>query len=139
MAGTVTFALTFTATPERPLAVDAEDLTADIAGVLLDNADTETQFRATWRGHDQEMDRPLEPDAALRVSINGTLTIVLRVEPAGGGLRSFEQSSFTLSVDPDDDERVKLNGNILEIASGSDLDDIEITAVGVETLGDRSQ
>ena len=138
-AGTFTFALTFKATPERPLAMNAEDLTAAISGVLLDNADTETQFRATWRGQDQEMDRPLEPGADLTVSANGTLTIVLRVERSGGGVRSFEQSSFPLSVSVDPasaDDRVKLNGNILEIAAGTPLG-IEITAAPVDPLRAR--
>ena len=136
-AGAFTFTLSFTATPERPLAADAEELSADITGTLFDNAATETQFRATWRGHDQEMDRPLEPDAELTVSANGTLTIVLRVERSGGGLRSFEQSSFTLSVvNPVDDPRVNLNGNLLEIGAGLGLD-IQILATRVDTLGDR--
>ena len=58
--GTFTFALTFTATPERPLAADAEDLTAEIAGTLSDNAATRTQIRATYRGHDQESARGLD-------------------------------------------------------------------------------
>ena len=144
MAGTFTFNLSFTATPERPLAVNAEDLSAAIAVVLLDNTDTKTQFRVTWRGHDQEMDLPLPlplaPDLnpALRVSDNGTLTIALRVERSGGGVRSFEQSNFTLSVTstpPASEPRVKLNGNILEIGvgDGSDLA-IEITAAADETL-----
>ena len=128
-AGAFIFALTFTATPERPLAVNAEDLTAAISGVLLDNADTETQLRATWRGQNQEMDEPLASGDDLTVSANGTLTIALRVERSSGGLRSFEQSSFTFSVNVNPasaDDRVKLNGNLLEIAAGDPLE-IEIT------------
>ena len=136
MAGTLTFALTFTATPERPLAVGAEELRADITGTLFDNADTETQFRATWRGHDQEMDLPLAPGDPLRVSANGPLTITLKVERSGGGVRSFEQSSFTFSVvSPVNDPQVNLDGNILEIGAGADLP-VEVAATGVDTLGD---
>ena len=139
-ADTFTFPLTLTATPERPLAADAEELSVDIAGTLFDNSVTETQFRATYRGQDQERELPIFPEAELRVSATGTLTIALRVERSGGGLRSFEQSSFTLSVTSNDtstdDTRVNLDGNILRIAVGANLD-IEIAAVGDEILGDK--
>ncbi len=135
-AGTFTFSLTFMATPPRPLAVGAGDLTADIAGTLYDNSETETEIRASYRGHDQEQALPVTPGEPIRVSSNGTVTIVLRVERLSGGLRDFEQASFTLSVTPDN-PRVVRTGNRLEIAAGDSIDDVAVSAAGGATLGGR--
>ncbi len=137
MPGTFTFNLTFTATPQRPLAVGAEQLTADIAGTLYDNSDTATGIRATYRGHAQEEALPVTSADLITVSSNGTLTIALRVERLSGGLRDFEQASFTLSVTPADLDRVNLTDDRLEIQSGDEDIVVMVNATGGATLGDR--
>ncbi len=135
-AGTFTFNLTFTATPQRPLAVGAEQLTVGVAGTLYDNSDTATGIRASYRGHDQEQALPVSQGDLIRVSSNGTLTIDLGVERRSGGLRDFEQASFTLSVTPADSDRVNLTDDRLEIQSGDNIG-VTVDATGGATLGDR--
>ena len=101
----VSYNLTFTATPARPPADDANLPSATIAGTLKANVDTKTEIEATYLGQDQDEKRPISPADEIRVSANGTVTIQLRVVPSGGGERSFKQSDFspTISVTPNPD------------------------------------
>ena len=94
----VPYSLTFTATPEHPPADDANLPSATIAGTLKANSDTETEIEATYLGQDQDEKRPIFPDAVIRVSDNGPVTIQLRVARSGGGERNFGQSDFSLLV-----------------------------------------
>ena len=114
----VSYSLLFTATPERPMA-DANPLSATIEGTLKANTDTRTEIQATYLGEHQDEKELILPDAAIRVSNNGAVTIELSVVRSGGGDRTFEQSSFTIAIGQADVPAV-LDGGcdcyILEIA-----------------------
>ena len=110
----VSYSLTFTATPERPMA-DANPLSATIEGTLKANTDTRTEIKATYRSHSQEKELPISSGAAITVSDNGPVAITLVVAHSGGGDRPFEQSSFTFTVDGPGE--IQPGSNILEIPS----------------------
>ena len=92
----VPYSLTFTATPARPPADDANPPSATIAGTLKANTNTLTKIQATYQGEHQDEKEPISPGAVIRVSENGPVTIQLRVARSGGGERNFGQSDFSL-------------------------------------------
>ena len=138
------FSLPFEAVSARPIAADADDsllnadglaFSAEIDVFLEDNTPTNTGISVTYRGHSQKQKETLTPTVGLgeiRVSANGTVTISLEVIYESGGMRSFEQGSFTFSAVsapaadagvPANDPRVTLEGGILKINSeGEELD-----------------
>ena len=134
----VPYSLSFTATPERPLA-DANPLSATIEGTLKASTDTRTEIQATYLGEHQDEKEPISPDAEIRVSDNGTVTIELRVVRSGGGDRPFNQSDFSIATDPVDVATAVLMEGCdcytLEIAPRDEPFALTVEAVG--SLGDK--
>ena len=126
------FSLAFEAVSPRPIAADAAAslltagglaFSAGIDVFLEDNTLTNTEISVTYRGDSQKQKETLTPTVGLiRVSDNGTVTISLEVIYESGGMRSFEQGSFTFSVvpAPADDASVTLEGGILKINPGGE-------------------
>ena len=116
--GDLDFAVTLTATPERPLAAGADALTAELRGRLLDNSPTVTELRATYSSHSQDEAAAVPAEGGeIIVSDNGPATLTLTVVRTGGGMRPFdEQASFTFAVSAG--SRLNLEGNILGITVG---------------------
>ena len=128
------FSLTFEAEAARPVAADADAFTAEIDVFLEDNTPTNTQISVAYRGDSQGQAETLTPtQEIIRVSDNGTVTISLEVIYESGGMRSFEQGSFTFSVvsDPVADPRVTLEGGILKINPEGDGTMIQVTVSAV--------
>ena len=125
----VSYSLLFTATPERPMA-DANPLSATIEGTLKANTDTRTEIQATYRSHSQEEELPISSGDAIKVSDNGPVTITLVVAHSGGGDRTFEQSSFTFTVDGPGE--IQPGSNILEIPSDG-VGTVTVSATGEDT------
>ena len=96
------FSLTFEAEPARPIAADADALSAEIAVSLKDNTPTNTEIGVTYQGDGQSQPATLTLSVAdgIRVSDNGAVTISLEVIYESGGNRTFEQGNFTFTVDP---------------------------------------
>ena len=129
------FSLPFEAEPARPIAADAaadaDAFTAEIDVFLEDNTPTNTEISVAYRGDSQGQAETLTL-GEIRVSDNGTVTISLEVIYESGGMRSFEQGSFTFSAVsapaadagvPANDPIVTLEGGILKINSeGEELD-----------------
>ena len=138
----VPYSLSFTATPKRPLA-DANPLSVTIGGTLKANTATRTEIQATYLGEHQDEKEPILPDAEIRVSDNGTVTIELRVVRSGGGDRPFNQSDFSISIvtDPVDVATAVLMedgaGYTIEIAPRTDLLSLTVEAEGGNSLGDK--
>ena len=126
------FSLTFEAEAARPVAADADAFTAEIDVFLEDNTPTNTEISVAYRGDSQGQAETLTL-GEIRVSDNGTVTISLEVIYESGGMRSFEQGSFTFSVvpDPTADSRVTLEGGILKINSDGEELDLLITVSAV--------
>ena len=149
------FSLAFEAMSPRPIAADADALLLNTAGLafsaeidvfLEDNTLTNTEISVTYRGHSQKQVETLTPTVGLdldeiRVSDNGTVKIDLEVMYESGGMRSFEQGSFTFSVvpAPADDPRVTLEGGILKIDTGGEEGAIlvEVSVAVGEELASR--
>ena len=112
----VFYNLTFTATPARPPANDANLPSATIMGTLEANIDTKTEISATYRSHSQGQERPITSDAGIRVSANGPVTITLNVGYLSGGNRAVESSDFSFSLA--DGVVGSIRDNILEIQPG---------------------
>ncbi len=110
------FRLSFRATAQRPRAAGAEELSAELAGTLEANSETETEIRANYSGEAQG-EELLPVSTTVRVSANGPLTLVWSLGRSGGGDRSFKQSDFTstlsvgetatLRMAQDDDEELR--------------------------------
>ena len=126
-AGDVPYSLTFTATPERPPADDANLPSATIAGTLKANIATETEISATYRSHSQGQERPITFGDGIRVSANGPVTITLNVGYLSGGNRAVEPSDFIFSFVGG--VAGSIQDNILEIQPGpSGQVTVEVTA-----------
>ena len=149
------FSLAFEAMSPRPIAEDADAsllnpdrvaFSAEIDVFLENNTLTNTRISATYRGDSQSQVETLTPTVGLdldeiRVSDNGIVTIDLEVMYESGGMRSFEQGSFTFSVvpAPADDPRVTLEGGILKIDTGGEEGAIlvEVSVAVGEELASR--
>ena len=135
----IQFSLAFMAEPARPVADDADALSAGIYVSLEDNTDTETKISITYRGHSQKQKETLTPTVGLdeiTVSDNGTVTFYLEVIHESGGMRSLEGVTFNFDVvptPPADDSRVTLEGGILKINPGGVAETIQ---VAVSVLAD---
>ena len=124
------FSLTFEAEPARPIAADADALSAEIEVSLEDNTLTNTEISVTYQGHSQSQVETVtfsaDEENEIMVSDNGIVTIFLEVIYESGGNRTFEQGDFTFAVDlaPDDDPnlRVTLAGGILVIDPAGEVD-----------------
>ena len=131
-AGDVPYSLTFTATPERPPADDANLPSATIAGTLKANIATETEISATYRSHSQGEEKSL--GAEIRVSANGPVTITLNVGYSSGGDRAVEPSDFSFSLAGG--VAGSIQGNILEIPPGRG-GQVTVAAAAASSLGER--
>ena len=141
-AGDVPYSLSFTAAPERPLfdaadAADANPLSATIEGTLKASIDTETEIQATHLGAHQDKEKPISPDAVIRVSANGPVTITLSVVHSSGGVRYFDgQESFTFTV-ADGPGEIQPGSNILVLPSDGKAQVTAVNAAYAGALEDR--